>query len=218
MIYHGRQRETGSSGWLFGWKEPHLVATACIFFFFDAGIVESTGMTTQVRTSYLPAEILWGHRLAPLLTYQKENGQYRIDYTQFHAVEPIKMPECSARALATEARRSSAAGDSEDDHLPVYFTAPAVKLTSSAPSGRLSVFRRMRGSVQRRRNRSRRDAVSTSLTSGVTDVLPGIDDSVKAQPPALSGDDANKSLPAILAKDVAKNNNNNKFVRSISFA
>ncbi|ESN90489.1 hypothetical protein HELRODRAFT_122071, partial [Helobdella robusta] len=53
------------------------------------GIVESTGMTTQVRTSFLPREILWGHRLAPLLTYQKENGQYKIDYSQFHAVIPI---------------------------------------------------------------------------------------------------------------------------------
>lgn len=26
------------------------------------GIVESTGMTAQARTSYLPCEILWGHR------------------------------------------------------------------------------------------------------------------------------------------------------------
>ena len=26
------------------------------------GVVESTGATTQARTSYLPTEILWGHR------------------------------------------------------------------------------------------------------------------------------------------------------------
>ncbi len=26
------------------------------------GIVEGTGMTVQARTSYLPSEILWGHR------------------------------------------------------------------------------------------------------------------------------------------------------------
>lgn len=26
------------------------------------GIVESTGMTAQARTSYLPSEIVWGHR------------------------------------------------------------------------------------------------------------------------------------------------------------
>ncbi|ESO03710.1 hypothetical protein HELRODRAFT_79786, partial [Helobdella robusta] len=62
------------------------------------GVVESTGMTAQVRTSYLPSEILWGHCLAPLLTYQKENGQYKIDYAQFHAILPVQdMPECSAK-------------------------------------------------------------------------------------------------------------------------
>ncbi len=30
------------------------------------GIVESTGMTTQARTSYLPTEILWGHRFVTI--------------------------------------------------------------------------------------------------------------------------------------------------------
>jgi len=74
-----------------------------------AGIVESTGMTAQMRTSYLPAEILWAHRLAPLLAYQKDNGQYRVDYRRFHAVEPISMPDCSAKTLA-----ESVAGRRED--------------------------------------------------------------------------------------------------------
>lgn len=74
---------------------------------FLEGTVESTGMTTQVRTSYLPSEILWGHRLAPLLTYQKENGQYKIDYTAFHTTMPVQTPECSAKAHST--------GNYEDD-------------------------------------------------------------------------------------------------------
>lgn len=69
----------------------------------STGIVESTGMTTQVRTSYLPGEILWGHCLAPLLTYQKENGQYKIDYAQFHSiVSMVDMPECSAKEFASK--------------------------------------------------------------------------------------------------------------------
>ena len=67
---------------------------------FLEGTVESTGMTTQVRTSYLPSEILWGHRLAPLFTYQKENGQYKIDYTAFHTTNPVRMPECSPKAFS----------------------------------------------------------------------------------------------------------------------
>jgi len=40
------------------------------------GIVESTGMTTQARTSYLPSEILWGHRFERLVTYQRDSTQY----------------------------------------------------------------------------------------------------------------------------------------------
>jgi potassium inwardly-rectifying channel subfamily J len=64
------------------------------------GIIESSGMTTQVRTSYLPSEIMWGHKLATLLTYQKDNGQYKIDYTQFHTVVPVDTPDMSAKDLA----------------------------------------------------------------------------------------------------------------------
>lgn len=57
-------------------------------------------MYPQVRTSYLPAEILWGHRLTPLVTYQKENGHYTIDHKQFHSVIPVNIPQCSARTQA----------------------------------------------------------------------------------------------------------------------
>merc|ERR1712168_1780605 len=61
------------------------------------------------RTSYLPDEILWGHRLEPLVTYQKDDGQYRVDYTHFHATAPIMtMPECSAKEY--EERSSSNTG------------------------------------------------------------------------------------------------------------
>jgi len=63
------------------------------------GVVEATGMTTQVRTSYLPSEILWGHRLAPLLTLSKDNGAYEIDYGRFHETRPVDMPEYSASVM-----------------------------------------------------------------------------------------------------------------------
>ncbi|KAJ8319294.1 hypothetical protein KUTeg_004385 [Tegillarca granosa] len=64
------------------------------------GIVESTGMTTQARSSYLPGEILWGHRFERLVTFQKENGQYEIDFSRFHNTMPIETPQCSAKELA----------------------------------------------------------------------------------------------------------------------
>lgn len=63
------------------------------------GIVESTGMTAQARTSYLPSEILWGHRFSKLVTYQKYNGAYQIDYSLFHNTYPVNTPRCSAREL-----------------------------------------------------------------------------------------------------------------------
>ncbi|ESO00025.1 hypothetical protein HELRODRAFT_157415 [Helobdella robusta] len=67
------------------------------------GTIEHTGMTAQLCTSYLPSEILWGHRLAPLLTYQNENGKYEIEFSEFHKVIPDKnMPECSARDRGKE--------------------------------------------------------------------------------------------------------------------
>ncbi|KAK3090997.1 hypothetical protein FSP39_016342 [Pinctada imbricata] len=64
------------------------------------GIVESTGMTTQARSSYLPGEILWGHRFERLVTFQKENGQYQIDFSRFHNTMPVDTPQCSAKDLA----------------------------------------------------------------------------------------------------------------------
>ncbi|VDN00747.1 unnamed protein product [Thelazia callipaeda] len=63
------------------------------------GIVESTGMTAQARTSYLPSEILWGHRFKKLVTYQRSNGSYQIDYGIFHSTYEVKTPMCSASEL-----------------------------------------------------------------------------------------------------------------------
>jgi len=78
------------------------------------GVVENTGHTTQFRTSYLPAEIKWGHRLKPLLTFCKNNGQYDIDFGEFHnTIVVASMPVCSARAYA-EYRAASPASDSKD--------------------------------------------------------------------------------------------------------
>ncbi|CAD6187170.1 unnamed protein product [Caenorhabditis auriculariae] len=60
------------------------------------GIVESTGMTAQAKTSYLPSEVLWGHRFRKLVTYQRSNGSYQIDYDLFNSTYPVRTPGCSA--------------------------------------------------------------------------------------------------------------------------
>ena len=63
------------------------------------GIIESTGMTTQARTSYLPSEILWGYRFERLITFQRDDGLYRIDYSRFNLSYPVDMITCSAKDL-----------------------------------------------------------------------------------------------------------------------
>ncbi|XP_068595842.1 ATP-sensitive inward rectifier potassium channel 11-like [Brachionichthys hirsutus] len=61
------------------------------------GVVETTGITTQARTSYVSEEILWGQRFVPAVS--EEDGRYAVDYSKFgHAVK-VPTPCCSARAL-----------------------------------------------------------------------------------------------------------------------
>src|SRR6218665_1007271 len=87
------------------------------------GTIESTGMLTQMRTSYIPSEIIWGERLVPLMTYQL-NGHCEIDYTQFHNTTPMYMPDSSAKEYE-EVKRQSAVKHIEGDY-PVSFTCPAI--------------------------------------------------------------------------------------------
>ncbi|XP_067408535.1 ATP-sensitive inward rectifier potassium channel 14 [Emydura macquarii macquarii] len=62
------------------------------------GMVEATAMTTQCRTSYLPGELRWGHRFAPVLA--RRRGRYRVDFRHFHRTYPVPdTPRCSAREL-----------------------------------------------------------------------------------------------------------------------
>lgn len=64
------------------------------------GTVESTGQTTQARTSYLNMEILWGHRFDPVVGYNKDRQGYEIDYSKFNETIQVDTPLCSARELA----------------------------------------------------------------------------------------------------------------------
>ncbi|KAM4703729.1 ATP-sensitive inward rectifier potassium channel 11-like [Rhinophrynus dorsalis] len=62
------------------------------------GVVETTGITTQARTSYLPDEILWGYRFVPIVT--EEEGRYSVDYSKFGNTVKVHGPLCSAKDLA----------------------------------------------------------------------------------------------------------------------
>ena len=65
------------------------------------GVVEQTGLLTQARTSYLPSEILWGHRFSSHLISPHEDREHlKIDYRKFNTTYAVlDTPTCSAREL-----------------------------------------------------------------------------------------------------------------------
>ncbi|KAF6200513.1 hypothetical protein GE061_004956 [Apolygus lucorum] len=63
------------------------------------GVIESTGMTTQARSSYLPNEILWGHRFESMVNFKKETGEHEVDYSLFNNTYEVDTPICSAQSL-----------------------------------------------------------------------------------------------------------------------
>ncbi|XP_026488316.2 G protein-activated inward rectifier potassium channel 3-like isoform X1 [Vanessa tameamea] len=63
------------------------------------GVIESTGMTTQARSSYLPSEIQWGHRFETMVSFRKDTGEYEVDYTRFNNTYEVDTPLCSAKQL-----------------------------------------------------------------------------------------------------------------------
>ncbi|KAM4623615.1 inward rectifier potassium channel 16 [Polymixia lowei] len=55
---------------------------------------DSTGILHQTRTSYTPAEILWGQLFQEMLRVSRRH--YRVDYTMFHHTARVLVPEVSA--------------------------------------------------------------------------------------------------------------------------
>lgn len=109
------------------------------------GTIESTGQTTQARSSYLPQEILWGYRFEPMVTYSKERQGYEVDYSLFNSTTQVGTPLCSGRELAEfykaqeELRHGNDGGlrkiPSEPKSAPVILTTDH---QSDAPEGFLA--------------------------------------------------------------------------------
>uniref|UniRef100_A0A1B0D9F9 Inward rectifier potassium channel C-terminal domain-containing protein n=1 Tax=Phlebotomus papatasi TaxID=29031 RepID=A0A1B0D9F9_PHLPP len=59
---------------------------------FLEGTIESTGQSTQARTSYLNTEILWGYRFQEIVNFSAESRVYEVDYSKFNEVIPIETP------------------------------------------------------------------------------------------------------------------------------
>uniref|UniRef100_A0A0K2U9Y5 ATPsensitive inward rectifier potassium channel 12like [Bombyx mori] n=1 Tax=Lepeophtheirus salmonis TaxID=72036 RepID=A0A0K2U9Y5_LEPSM len=63
------------------------------------GTIESTSMTFQARTSYLPSEIFWGNRFEPMILFRSEQKKYQVNFSAFHSTYEVETPICSAYEL-----------------------------------------------------------------------------------------------------------------------
>lgn len=78
-------------------KDPSVLLLLLSCLCLLTGVVETTGITMQARTSYTPEEILWGRRFVSIIT--EEDGRYCVDYSKFGNTAPVRMPSLSAKEL-----------------------------------------------------------------------------------------------------------------------
>lgn len=91
------------------------------------GTIESTGQSTQARSSYITSEILWGHRFVPIVSYNRERQRYEGDYGKFNEMLQVDTPLCSAKDLDEfYANRSESIENTE----PMILRLPERKDTS----------------------------------------------------------------------------------------
>lgn len=60
------------------------------------GTVAATSMPFQAQTSFLPWDILWGHRFDTLGTKVNKSGAYILNFANFHKTHALTTPVCSA--------------------------------------------------------------------------------------------------------------------------
>ncbi|KAL2095490.1 hypothetical protein ACEWY4_010209 [Coilia grayii] len=57
------------------------------------GTAESTSSLCQVRTSFIPWEIQWGHSFLPIMSKNK-GGKFCVDFANFSKTVPVATPHC----------------------------------------------------------------------------------------------------------------------------
>eukprot|EP00092_Neocalanus_flemingeri_P006322 GFUD01006803.1.p1 GENE.GFUD01006803.1~~GFUD01006803.1.p1 ORF type:complete len:620 (-),score=147.28 GFUD01006803.1:285-2144(-) len=63
------------------------------------GVNETSNMNFHARTSYLPQEIMWGHRFEQMLIYRRDQKKFQVNFSAFHSTYEVDMPICSAKNL-----------------------------------------------------------------------------------------------------------------------
>lgn len=70
-----------------GWTDPELADFELLVIM--SATIEPTSATCQVRTSYLPDEILWGYEFPPVVSLSP-SGKYVADFAFFDKVAKTK--------------------------------------------------------------------------------------------------------------------------------
>ncbi|KAG7266750.1 hypothetical protein CRUP_028728 [Coryphaenoides rupestris] len=78
-----------------GWSEPELADFELLVIL--SATVEPTSATCQVRTSYLPEEILWGYEFPPVVSLSP-SGKYVADFAFFDKVAKAPVPPLFQRS------------------------------------------------------------------------------------------------------------------------
>lgn len=81
-----------------GWTDPELADFELLVIM--SATVEPTSATCQVRTSYLPDEILWGYEFPPVVSLSP-SGKYVADFAFFDKVAKTKTPPLFKQSLPT---------------------------------------------------------------------------------------------------------------------
>ncbi len=71
------------------------------------GTIEATSMTFQARTSYLPNEVLWGHRFEPMMIYRKDHNKYQVRKKIIKSAFFASQSEFDRQAVAAKIRAAS---------------------------------------------------------------------------------------------------------------
>lgn len=65
------------------------------------GLIESTGQPMQARTSYTVKDILWGHRLVPMVANDVNKSYYDVDFSKLSETVQVDTPLCSGHEYET---------------------------------------------------------------------------------------------------------------------
>lgn len=100
-----------------GWTDPELADFELLVIM--SATVEPTSATCQVRTSYLPDEILWGYEFPPVVSLSP-SGKYVADFAFFDKVAKTKTPPLFKQSLppSPPSQASRCKGGKEDGKDP----------------------------------------------------------------------------------------------------